>query len=328
MKMKMILSFRFFLSKTIGFFFGCISMRHKLYKLLCIAFFLTFSITAKAQDLDPRAYARLPVNMSFIVVGFGYTYGNVIIDPSLPLQDLDAKMESPMVGVGHTFNFLGFTSQAFAALPYAWAQASGNVLGTEESQHRSGLGDMRLRLSVLLLGARPVTLEEFEKKSPKFVLGTSLMVYAPTGQYFPDKVINIGTNRWSFKPEIGISYPVTEQWFIDLYAGIWFFTNNYSFYPGNSVRKQNPLGAFQSHISYNFNPTTWAAVDFSYYTGGQSSVNGNYDDDDQNNVRIGATVNLPLSQRDAIKIAYSTGAIIRFGADFSSISVAWQTAFF
>jgi len=121
---------------------------------------------------------------------------------------------------------------------------------------------------------------------------------------------------------------VTEQWFIDLYAGVWFFTNNYSFYPGNSVRKQKPLGAIQTHISYNFNPVMWAALDLTYYTGGQSSVNGMDNDDDQNNVRIGATFNFPLSKLDAIKIAYSTGAIIRFGADFSSISIAWQRAFF
>lgn len=300
------------------------NLRSKFY----IIFLLLIPTVVSAQDLDPRAYARMPINMTFIVVGLGYSYGNVILDPSLPLQDLNAKMESPMIGVGHTFDLFGFTSQAFAALPYAWAQASGKVLETEESQYRSGLGDMRLRLSVLLIGARPVTIEEFVKKSPKFVLGTSLMVYAPTGQYFTDKLINIGTNRWSFKPEIGISYPVTEQWFIDLYAGVWFFTNNYSFYPGNSVRKQKPLGAIQTHISYNFTPVMWAAFDLTYYTGGQSSVNGIDDDDDQNNVRIGATFNFPLSKLDAIKIAYSTGAIIRFGADFSSISVAWQRAFF
>jgi hypothetical protein len=289
---------------------------------------LIFTQVVSAQDLDPRAYARMPINFTFIVVGLGYNYGNVILDSSLPLQDLDATLESPMLGVGHTFNLFGFTSQAFAALPYAWAQASGKVLRVEENQYRSGLGDTRLRLSVLFIGARPVTIEEFAKKSPKFVLGTSLMVYAPTGQYFTDKLINIGTNRWSFKPEIGISYPVTEQWFIDLYAGVWFFTNNYSFYPGNSVRKQKPLGAIQTHISYNFNPVMWAALDLTYYTGGQSSVNGMDNDDDQNNVRIGATFNFPLSKLDAIKIAYSTGAIIRFGADFSSISIAWQRAFF
>ena len=299
-------------------------LKSKYYSLLL----LLIPIVISAQDLDPRAYARVPVNISFAGLGFGYTYGNVVLDPSLPLQDLEADLESPVVGIGHTQNLFGFTSQVYVALPYAWAQLSGKVFGEEETRTRSGLGDMRLRLSVLLLGARPVPLEEFVKKSPKFILGTSFTVYVPTGQYFPDKLINIGTNRWSFKPEIGISYPVSKEWLIDLYAGVWFFTNNYSFYPGNSVRKQNPLGSFQTHISYNFNPLMWAALDFTYYTGGQSSVNGIPDDNDQNNVRIGGTFNLPLSREHSIKLAYSTGAIIRFGANFSTVSLAWQVMFF
>ncbi len=300
-------------------------MRFSIYHTLLILF---IPFTVIAQDLDPRAYARVPVNATFIVAGFGYTYGNVVLDQSLPLQDLEAEMEAPSIGIGHSLKLFGFTSQLFAALPFAWAQISGKLLGVEESRTRSGLGDMRLRLSVLLIGAPPVTLEELVKKTPELVIGTSLTVSAPTGQYFPDKLINIGTNRWSFKPEIGLSYPVSKQWLIDLYAGVWFFTNNYSFYPGNSVRKQNPLGSFQTHISYNLNPLMWAALDFTYYTGGQSSVNGIYDDNDQNNIRAGATFNLPLSRQHSIKFAYSTGAIIRFGANFSTISVAWQTAFF
>ncbi len=127
-----------------------------------------FTQVVFAQDLDPRAYARVPVNISFAGLGFGYTYGNVVLDPTLPLQDLDAKLESPMIGVGHTLNLFGFTSQAYVALPYAWAQLSGKLFGVDEYRSRAGLGDMRLRLSSLLIGARPVSLEEFVKKSPEF----------------------------------------------------------------------------------------------------------------------------------------------------------------
>jgi len=302
-----------------------IVFRNQIYLALLL---LVLPLSALAQDLDPRAYARVPINMTFFGVGFGYTYGNVLLDPSLPLKDLDADMESPMFGVGHTMNLFGFTSQVYATLPYAWAQISGKLNGVDESRTRAGLGDMRLRISMLLFGAPPVTLEEFRKGSPDFILGLSLSITAPTGQFFPDKLINIGTNRWSFKPEIGISYPLSKYWFVDVYAGIWLFTNNNEFFPGNSVRSQNPLGSFQTHISYNFNPAMWAAIDFTYYTGGQSSVNGIKDNNDQNNVRVGATFNLPISRSQAIKLAYSTGAIIRFGADFSTISLAWQVAFF
>jgi len=213
-------------------------------------------------------------------------------------------------------------------LPYSWAEASGKVLGNDSSITRSGFGDTRFRVSVLFLGAPAATVEEFAKSSPQTVVGASLTISAPTGQFFSDKLINLGTNRWSFKPEIGLSYYVNRQWLIDLYAGAWFFTTNYSFYPGSSVRSQDPLITFQTHVSYNFNPLMWAAIDLTYYTGGQSSVNDIYQDDRQNNSRIGATFNFPVSRQSSIKFAYSTGAVIRVGGNFSTISVAFQTAFF
>ncbi len=303
-------------------------MRHIVQVLLFIVIILSFMITVSAQDLDPRAYVRVPIDMTLLVTGFGYTYGGVVLDPTSPIQDLEAKVETPMLGIGRTFSLFGLTSQAFATLPYSWAQISGKVLGEDSSVTRSGLGDMRFRISTLLFGAPAVTREEFAKSSPQTVLGASITMIVPTGQYLTDKLINLGTNRWSFKPELGLSYVISERWFLDLYAGVWFFTNNSSYYPGTSVRSQEPLLAFQTHLSYNINPLMWAAINFTYYTGGQTSVNDYYKDDRQNNSRLGASFNFPLSKVSAIKIAYSTGAIIRFGGNFSTISIAWQMVFF
>lgn len=303
-------------------------MKIKLYKLLFSAIFLVCSISVSSQDLDPRAYARVPVDATVLIAGFNYTYGSVVLDPTLPIKDLEAKVSSPILGIARTFSLFGLTSQAYIVLPYSWAEASGKVLGEDSSITRNGFGDTRLRVSVLFLGAPAATVEEFAKSEPQTVLGASLTVTTPTGQFFKDKLINLGTNRWSFKPEVGLSYFVNKQWLIDLYAGAWFFTDNSSFYPGNSVRSQDPLITFQTHVSYSFNPLMWAAIDLTYYTGGQSSVNGFYQDDRQNNSRIGATFNMPVSRVSSIKLAYSTGAVIRVGGNFSTISVAFQTAFF
>ncbi len=118
-----------------------IVFRNQIYLALLL---LVLPLSALAQDLDPRAYARVPINMTFFGVGFGYTYGNVLLDPSLPLKDLEADMESPILGVGHTMDLFGFTTQVYATLPYAWAQISGKLNGVDESRTRSGLGDMRL----------------------------------------------------------------------------------------------------------------------------------------------------------------------------------------
>lgn len=303
-------------------------MNFKFYSMILFVISFCLTVSVLAQDLDPRAYARVPVDATVLIAGFNYTYGSVVLDPTLPIKDLEAKVSSPILGIARTFSLFGLTSQAYVALPYSWAEASGKVLGEDSSITRNGFGDTRFRVSVLFLGAPAATVEEFSKSEPQTVLGASLTVTAPTGQFFSDKLINLGTNRWSFKPEVGLSYFVNKQWLIDLYAGAWFFTTNSSFYPGTSVRSQDPLITFQTHVSYSFNPLMWAAIDLTYYTGGQSSVNDVYQDDRQNNSRIGATFNFPVSRQSSIKFAYSTGAVIRVGGNFSTISVAWQTAFF
>jgi hypothetical protein len=283
---------------------------------------------SQAQDLDPRAYARIPVNVTVVVAGIGYSHGGIVTDATLPLEDLQAKIVSPSIGVVHSFSLFGQTAQVSAALPFAWGDATAIVSGEQQSTTRSGLSDMRLRFSWLLLGAPAATIGEFPKAPRKTILGVSLSIVTPTGQYFPEKLINLGTSRWAFKPELALSQPLGKRWLIDFYSGIWFFTSNDSFYPGSSIRTQNPLGSFQGHISYNIQPLMWVAFDCTFYTGGMSSVDGVEMDDRQSNSRIGATLVLPVKKRHSIKFAFSTGAIIRSGADFTSISVGWQTTFF
>jgi hypothetical protein len=282
----------------------------------------------QSQDLDPRAYARIPVNVTVAVAGFSYSNGGIVTDATLPLEDLQAKIGSTSLAVVHSFSLFGKTAQASVALPYAWGDASASIAGTRQSTTRSGFGDMRLKISCLLVGAPAATIGELAKVPRKTILGTSLSVVTPTGQYFPEKLINIGTSRWAFKPELALSQPIGKRWLIDFYSGIWLFTKNDSFYTGTSVRTQEPLGSFQGHISYNIQPLMWVAFDWTYYTGGRSSVDGVEMNDRQTNSRVGATMVLPVGKRHSVKFAYSTGAIIRSGADFTSISAGWQTTFF
>jgi outer membrane putative beta-barrel porin/alpha-amylase len=292
----------------------------------CLSLLLTTPVSA--QDLDPRAYAKVPVDATLFISGFAVSHGGVLTDPTLPVTDIDATIETPSFGAARTFSLFGRTAQAFGVVPYAWAQVSGNVLGDAASTTRAGLSDMRLRVSVLVRGAPAASVLEIAKAPRRTILGTSLTVAAPTGQFFSDKLINVGTNRWGFKPEFAVSQPIGDQWLLDTYAALWLFTDNESFYPGDSVRSQAPVGAFQAHLSYNFQPQLWAAFDATYYTGGTTTVDGDHNDDRQSNLRIGATLALPIGRRHSIKLAMSRGAIIRFGSDFSTVSVGWQTAWY
>jgi hypothetical protein len=290
-----------------------------------VACFLFLAAPLAAQDLDPRAYARAPVNGTFLVTGFALSHGGVVTDPTVPVTDVNATVETPSVGLGRSFSLFGKTAQAFAALPYSWAQVSGKVAEQDTSISRAGLSDMRLRLSVLLHGAPAATPAQLAKAPRRTILGTSLTVIAPTGQFFPDKLINLGAHRWAFKPEFAVSKPLGQSWLLDLYAGVWLFTANESFYPGTSVRTQAPMGTFQGHVSYNFSRLSWAAFDATYYVGGQTTVAGVGKDDRQSNTRIGGTFAFPVGKRHSIKLAVSRGAIIRIGANFTTVSIGWQT---
>jgi hypothetical protein len=185
---------------------------------------------------------------------------------------------------------------------------------------------MRLRLSVLVAGAPAMTLQQLAKAPRKPIVGLSLTATAPTGQYYPQKFINLGTNRWGFKPEIALSYPLGKRWLADAYAAVWLFTANESFYPGTSSRRQDRVGALQGHVSYSFTPTTWIAFDATTYRGGQATVDGAKVGERLTSTRVGATLAFRVGSRHGVKIAYSTGAIVRFGADFDTFSVGWQTA--
>jgi len=290
---------------------------------LCL---LSFAAPLSAQDLDPRAYANAPVGTTFFVAGFGVSHGGVITDPTVPIANIVATVETPSVGVGRAFGLFGMPAQTYAVLPVSWAQVSGDVLGDAQSTTRAGLSDMRFRFALLVHGAKAASLPAFLKAPRRTILGVSFTASAPTGQYYPDKLINLGTNRWAFKPEFAVSHPLGPRWMLDTYAGLWFFTTNSSYYPGTSVRSQNVEGALQAHLSYNISPALWTAFDATYYVGARATTNGVPADGQFSDWRLGGTLNVPIGRRHAMKFAVSRGALVRYGSNFTTFSIGWQTA--
>jgi hypothetical protein len=298
-----------------------------LYPAFIMVCLLTFSPGVNSQDLDPRAYVRSPVNATFVSAGFGYSHGGVVTDATLPIKDINATVYTTSLIGGHTFALFGQTAQVSAALPYTWADVSGSIGENRKSVSRSGFSDLRLRISLLFHGAPAASIAELAKAPRRTVLGTSISIVAPTGQYFSDKLINIGTHRWAIKPELALSQPAGSRWLFDFYAALWVFTTNSSYYPGHSIRKQDPMGAFQTHISYTIRPGLWGALDLTYYTGGKSTIDGDPKDDLQSNSRFGFTMGIPVGKKHSIKIAFSKGAVVTRGADFTTLSFGWQTFF-
>jgi hypothetical protein len=293
---------------------------------LTLVFGLGLSAPATAQSLEPRAYSPAPVGLNFIVIGYTNSQGGVVLDPSLPISDISARINIMTGGLSRTFGLFGRQASASLVLPYVWGDVSGNVGEERRAITRSGLGDVVGRFALNLVGGPALTMKEFLARRETMALGMSVVVTAPTGQYSPEKLINLGTNRWAFKPELGFTVPV-GKWNFDTYAGVWIFTPNDAFYPGATRRTQDPLWAFQVHVSYTFLPGLWLAADGTYYTGGRSTLDGVQKDDRQSNTRIGVTASVPLSRTMAVKASAAKGAAVRVGQDFTTLSVAAQYRF-
>jgi hypothetical protein len=285
--------------------------------LLCVA------AGAAAQELNPRAYAPMPTGGNIVMLAYGRSSGGVLFDPSLPVEDVHAAINTSTLLCGRSFSLFGRSANAMVALPYAWGAMDGLLAGEYQRLTRSGLADLRGQITVNLLGGPALTPREFVKHRPRTILGLSLAVAAPTGQYDPAKLVNIGSNRWSVKPEVGVSR--TEgRFYLELYGGVWIFGTNNDYY-GGSVREQDPLGTFQAHASYTFKPRLWLAADATFYTGGRTTVDGVAKGDLQTNSRVGAALAVPVGKRSAFKVSWSTGFTTRVGADFNSIGIAFQT---
>ncbi|HKD09627.1 MAG TPA: transporter [Bryobacteraceae bacterium] len=284
---------------------------------------LVFAAAAlQAQELQPRAYFPAPVGLGFLSISYTFNSGGLLFDPSLPVADANVKANIGALGAGLTLNAFGRTAQVLAVLPYAIADLKGTVSDVELARHRSGITDSTFRFAINLYGAPAMHVEEFAKYRPKTVIGTSITVSAPTGQYDPKVLINIGTNRWGVKPELGISRFV-GKWDFEAAFGAWLYSKNADFL-SNMVRTQDPLGSVQLHVVRLLPRRMWAAVDGTFYIGGRTHVGDKVNADFESSTRLGATLGIAVGHRQAIKIAYFGGAIDRAGADISSLSISYQ----
>jgi hypothetical protein len=275
---------------------------------------------AVGQSIEPRAYSPAPVGASYLVLNYDSALGGVVFDASSAVTDVHADINISAMALGHVFDLGGHQANVTVIAPYAWGELSGNIGENRRSGSRAGLADLRLRLSTMLVGGPALSLKDFVSRRQRPALGVSLEVVAPTGQYDPTRPINIGSHRWGLKPEIGFAYP-SGPWQLDAYAGLWLYTDNGDYL--GKVRQQAPIGTFQTHLSYTFRPGLWLAADATYYTGGTTTVGAFRNSDRLDNMRVGATLAVPVTRRQSLKVSYSDGALTRAGGSYRLISVAW-----
>lgn len=280
---------------------------------------------ANGQDLEPRAYSPAPVGTNFVGLTYSHTSGGFLPDPTLPIQNANLHFNNVNLGYYYAFGLFGRQTSVSLLVPYVWGSGEALVNGTRTRLYRSGLADPVMRLSYILYGSPALRSEDFKKRRHTMIVGASLIITYPLGQYDPKLLVNIGTNRWSFKPQVGFSREL-RKWTFDLYLSGAFFTANPDFFRGH-VRKQAPLALTQVHISHTFRPGMWVAADGIYYTGGRTTVDGVLKADLQQNVRVGLTFALPVQKSQSLKFQYARGAVVRVGGNFSTVSLTYQYRF-
>jgi hypothetical protein len=277
---------------------------------------------AKAQEAEPRSYSNTPVGLNFLIAGTAYSDGKMAFDPNLSIADAKFHSTTELLAYVRSFDFAGQSAKFDVIVPASSFAAHGLVNGQPQEREMAGLGDPRFRVSVNLFGAPALSAKQFASYQQDLIVGVSFQVSAPLGQYDDSKLLNLGNNRWSFKPELGIS-KAWGPWTFEVAPSVTFFSDNTDFFGGNTFA-QAPIYAVQAHLLYTFQSGVWMALDGIYFAGGHTALNGVKSDNEQRNTRAGFTLALPIDRQNSLKLSASTGLSTRTGSEFSTVAIAWQ----
>jgi hypothetical protein len=289
------------------------------WSMLLLLFFSTVTV---AQELEPRIWANLPSGINFVGIGVGRSDGNILLDPTLPVEDLQSDLWLGSATYLRSLSVAGKSARIEVLLPFADAEWQGIAFGERRQRNVSGPGDLRIRFAYNLIGAPSLASQEFAGFRQKTIVGVALQVIAPSGQYDSDKLLNLGSNRWVLRPQIGLSH-AWGQWGMELTATGWFFEDNDNYFGGQTL-EQDPLYALQAHLYYFFRPGLWLGINTGYADGGSTVVNGQPLSTLQTNTRSGLALSIPLGRQHGLMFSYSTGLTTRIGADFNTVLVGYR----
>jgi Putative MetA-pathway of phenol degradation len=262
---------------------------------------------APAQDIDPRRWSHLPIGANFAGAAYAYTTGDISLDPALRIENGQFDVQTIGVKYIRSFELLNKSARVDLTQPYQIGHWQGVLNGVPAATDRSGFADTSVRFAVNLVGAPPLKGKEFAeyraaKADDETILGVGLGLQLPTGQYHSDKLINLGDNRFTFRPQIGAIHN-WGQWSAELTVQTWFYTANDDFFNGRKL-EQDPVYTADANLIYTFRPGLWAAGSIGYAGGGTTTVNGVSNDDNESNLAFGFSVGLPISRAVGVKLYY------------------------
>jgi hypothetical protein len=277
----------------------------------------------RAQFTDPRNYENTPVGINQLELAYSYAHSNASIDTSLLVAGAKLNLNEGMIDYTRYFGLLHHLAWIKGSFPVAGL--GGSVEGTSLHSSISGGGDSNYEMAVLLKGGPALSADEFANYKPTTTVGVSLGVTAPTGQYDPNRVLNLGADRWAFKPEIGVSHPFgpEQKWVADVYGNAEFYTDNTS-YHGTQILSQDPLPGLEGHISYSFRESLWASLDTRYSSRGDTFLNHVYQNDRQQNLTLGSELHLSLNSRNSLVFVFAKAVVHHNGPTLTGFTVRYD----
>ncbi len=291
--------------------------------LASFAFCVLLTRSAGAQFSDPRNYQNVPVGVNQMELAYTYVRANASIDSAIVIEGAKLDLNQGTISYTRYFGLFGRTAWVAPGIPLAGLD--GSISGTSVSGAIAGAGDSSYEFAVLFKGGPALNPEEFANYKPATTLGMSVVVTAPTGLYRAEKILNLGSDRWSFRPEIGVSYPFgpEQRWVLDGYANCYFYTDNTS-YRGTEVLKQGPLPGFEGHLSYTFNPRIVGSLDTRYSFRGETTVNNLGQDDSQRNFVFGSEAIVTLNAKNQLTFLFEKSLVHENGPAATGASVRYD----
>lgn len=263
---------------------------------------------ASAQFTDAHSYDNTPIGTNQIELVYAYVHANASLDTSLVITG--AKLDLNQGTIDYTRYFGGFQRLMWVEAAVPVAGLSGSISGTNIQGSVVGTGDSSYQMGMLLKGGPALTVEQFQDYKPTTIVGLSFAFTAPTGLYRSNKILNLGSDRWSFKPELAVTYPFgpEQKWQVDAYANAYFYTDNTS-YHGQEVLRQEPLPGFEGHLSYSFNDRLWASLDTRYSFRANTFVNGVDQSSSQQNFILGSEMNVSINSRNTLLLEFAKAVV-------------------
>lgn len=271
---------------------------------------LCISVPAIAQEIEPRRWSHLPINHNFVAAGYAHTTGDISVDPTLGLENGTVELDTWLFSYIRTFELLDKSARIELRQPWQSGEWKGSLNGMPVAAQREGWGDTIARFAVNLVGSPPLEGEAYRDhraKTPvETIVGTALLVQLPTGEYFEEKAINLGSNRYTFRPQLGVTH-TRYDWSFEVTGAVSFFTDNDSFFNGHTLER-DPLYTLDSHIIYTLRSGLWFAVSGGLGIGGRTTIDGRENNDRREDLGWAISAGLPITPWLGVKVAYIDSA--------------------